>query len=223
MLQKYCFFKSTIGRKQLVALTGLILSLFVLTHMAGNLLILVSPQKYNEYAHSLVSNPFLELIEWVLLFALVSHFIIAMKLQINNFKAKPQAYARSGQGKKGTDPVSQTMAIQGLLILVFIVLHLITFKYGTSYEVNYGTGPMRDLHRLVVEVFHNPIYVGWYLVALVVLGLHLKHGVKSLFQTLGFNHPKYQCALQVFALLYAIVVSCGFIIQPIYVYFIFQN
>lgn len=216
---KTCAPCPSISRKQLVGVTGLALSLFVLTHMAGNLLILVSAQKYNEYSHALVTNPFLFLAEAALLAAFLAHLAIALRLARSNRVARGSRYAVLANGAKGTSPVQRSLWVQGLVILVFVILHLTTFKYGPHYEVNYGAGPIRDLHRLAIEVFSQPGYVAWYLVALVVLGLHLSHGVGSTFQTLGLNHPRYNCLIKVFGRAYALIVTAGFLSQPIYVFF----
>jgi len=216
-------FCRTIMRKQAVGVTGLGLSVFVLTHMLGNLLILVGPQAYNEYSHALVSNPLIYLAEAGLIFIFVVHVGLALRLTLLNWKAQPQGYAVRARGAKAANPASKTMWAQGLTILVFVVLHLVTFKYGTHYEVNYGQGPIRDLHRLVLEVFHQPGYVAWYGFALVVLGLHLSHGVGSALQTLGFNHPKYELLKKTASHGYAVVVAAGFIVQPLYVFFLHKG
>lgn len=223
MKEKFSFLRSTIGRKQVVALTGGGLSLFVLSHMAGNLLMFVSPQAYNEYGHSLVSNPLFIFAELGLLVAFLFHAAIAIRLQILNRMARPQGYAVSPQGEKGTDPISKTMAIQGLIILAFVVLHLLKFKWGSYYSVDYGKGPIRDLFRLVVEVFAEPGYVVWYILCLLVLGLHLSHGIKSALQTFGLHHPAHQSKIKVLAIGYAIAVAGGFIAQPVYMFFFYQG
>ena len=107
--------------------------------------------------------------------------------------------------------------------LVFLILHLITFKYGTHYSVTYGGVEMRDLHRLIVEVFQSPVYVGWYVVCLILLGLHLKHGFFAAFNSLGFRHPRYSVCLKCIAWFYCLIVTAGFLSQPLYVYFIYRQ
>jgi succinate dehydrogenase / fumarate reductase cytochrome b subunit len=121
--------------------------------------------------------------------------------------------------QKGNSFAVKTMIYQGVLILVFIILHIVTFKYGTYYETTVDGVVMRDLHRLIVETFKNPTYVAWYVLCLVLLGLHLSHGFYSSFQTLGLHHPKYNPHLQKFGHAYAWLVAVGFLSQPIYVYF----
>jgi succinate dehydrogenase / fumarate reductase cytochrome b subunit len=213
------WFGSTIGRKQLIGVTGIGLSLFVLMHMAGNLLILVGPQAYNEYSDKLTSNPLIYIAEVGLVALFLGHFVLAIGLQIKNWGARDSLYAVKSNGPKRTSVTQRSLWAQGLLILVFLILHLITFKYGEHYTVNYGHGEIRDLHKLVLHEFHEPAEVIWYCVALVVLGFHLSHGVSSSFQTLGIHHPRYQKGIKCFGFLYAVVVACGFLVQPIYVFF----
>jgi len=214
------FFLSSIGKKYLMAVTGLVWAGFVLSHMAGNMLILVSSNLYNAYGHAIVSNkPLLFVAETVLVLAVVIHVATAIMLTLENKRARPQAYAMSPNGTKGSSLASRTMAGQGSLILAFIVLHISTFKYGTYYETTVNGVVMRDLHRLVVEVFHQPGYLAWYLLCLLLLGFHLSHGVGSIFQSLGLRSDKIANRLKKVSLAYGFIVAAGFLSQPIYVFF----
>jgi succinate dehydrogenase / fumarate reductase cytochrome b subunit len=208
---------STIGRRQLIGLTGLGLSGFVLMHMLGNMLILVSPHAYNTYSYKLVTNPLLIVAEIGLVVMFLGHIFLALGITLKNFGARDSRYAMAASGPKRTSMIQKTLWAQGLLILVFLILHLITFKYGTEYTITYDGVEMRDLHRLVVEVFSNPMYSAWYIVALIVLGMHLSHGFGSSFQTLGIHHPRYQKCIRCLSILYAVIVALGFISQPVYV------
>lgn len=221
--QCFCFTSSKIGKKYLVAITGLGLSLFVLGHMMGNLLIFVSPEAYNMYGHTLVSNPAIYAIEFGLVAIFFAHMALAMKLTRENWKARPVGYAVSSSGDKSTSFTTRSMWAQGILLLVFSVHHLITFKYGPFYEFDYNGETIRDLHRLVVEVFQSPLYVGWYIVCLLALGFHLSHGVSSAIQTLGVYHPRYFGKFKAIGYLYAILVAAGFIAQPLYVFLIYKG
>ncbi len=214
---------SSIGRKQLIGITGVGLSLFVLIHMLENMLILVGARPYNEYTHFLTSNPLIYLAEGGLLAIFLLHVIFALAISWTNCKARDSRYAVASNGPKGTSMVQRSLWAQGLLILVFLILHLISFKYGAEYSVDYGPGPIRDMHKLVVEVFHQPAYVVWYVVALIVLGFHLSHGVGSSFQTVGLHHPRYQKCIRALSVSYALIVALGFITEPLYVYFIHRG
>lgn len=210
---------SAIGRKQFMAVTGLIWSGFVFTHMAANMLILFSADAYNSYSHALITNPLIYVAEAFLVLTLLMHIFYGVKLTIENRKAKAHKSAKPTSGPKAPRFQSKFMIYHGTLILAFVILHLITFKFGTHYTTTVDGVEMRDLHRLVIEVFQNPVYVAWYLVALVAVGLHLAHGFWSSFSTLGFYHPERSKALNVLGYLYAFVVAAGFISQPIYVFF----
>ncbi|WP_413559223.1 succinate dehydrogenase cytochrome b subunit [Bdellovibrio sp. HCB209] len=212
------FLGSTVGKKYLMGLTGLIWAGFVLAHMAGNMLIFVSHDAYNAYGHALTSGKIIYVAEAVLVLALISHVSLAISLTKNNRESKGQKYAVAAKGAKKVSLASRTMAIQGSLILVFVILHLITFKYGHYYETNVNGVPMRDLAKLMEEVFQQPGYVVWYVVALILLGFHLKHGVGSTFQSLGLMEGTYRNVWTKLSIGYGIIVAFGFISQPLYLF-----
>jgi len=218
-----CWLGATVGRKQMIGLTGLGLCGFVLMHMLGNLLILIGPQVYNQYSHALVSNPLIYLAEAGLLGMFFVHLFFALLMTRLNLKARDSRYAVRANGEKGTSLIARTLWVQGVLIFVFLCLHLLSFKFGTYYEVKYGDVVMRDIHRLVVELFHEPIYVFGYVVALIILGFHLSHGVSSSLQSLGFHHPRYTPKVKKLGWAFAGLVTIGFVVQPLYVYFIYRG
>ncbi|MES2802431.1 MAG: succinate dehydrogenase cytochrome b subunit [Bdellovibrionota bacterium] len=218
------FVKSTVGRKYIMGISGLVWMGFVLTHMAGNMLILVGPDFYNAYGHAILSNkPLLYGAESVLVLALIVHVVTAISLTIENRRAKGTRYAVNPNGEKGPTLASQTMGMQGSLVLAFIILHLATFKYGTHYDTTVNGVQMRDLHRLVVEIFQQPGYVLWYVIALIVLMFHLSHGAHSIFQSFGFLERKMINGVRKFAWAYAIIVVAGFLSQPLYVFLLKGN
>lgn len=213
------FIRSSIGQKYIMGLSGLVWAGFVMVHMLGNLLILVGPDAYNSYAHAITSNkPLLFATEGVLILALCTHVISAISLTRSNRRAKGKTPYTSTHGAKGTTLASRSMAAQGAIVLMFIILHMITFKYGTHYEVMVNGVPMRDLSRLVLEVFHSWVYVAWYIVCLGLLGVHLSHGVGSIFQSFGLLHPSYQQKIKFISRGYGFLVAAGFLSQPIYVF-----
>lgn len=216
------FLKSTVGRKYLMGISGLVWMGFIFGHMAGNMLILVSADAYNSYGHAIVTNKLLLYgTEVVLVLALFTHVFTAISLTIQNKKARGDVgYAMGPNGNKAATWASRTMAVQGSAILAFVILHLATFKYGTHYETVVNGVQMRDLHKLIVEIFHSTGYVVWYLVALVLLMFHLSHGAHSIFQSFGILERKMQQDLKKFAWTYAVVVVAGFLSQPLYVFLI---
>lgn len=203
-----------------MGLAGLIWAGFVLTHMAGNLLIFVSSDAYNMYSYALTSNKLIYVAEAGLVAALVLHVVLAINLTLQNRSSKGSRYAVKAKGEKKARFASTTMGIQGSIILAFVIYHLATFKYGTHYETTVNGIVMRDLFRLMVEVFQSPAYVVWYLISLVLLGFHLSHGVGSVFQSFGWMDGRYQPILRKLSVAYAIVVVAGFIAQPVYIYLV---
>lgn len=223
MKAKSHYLTSTIGSKQLMGLAGLGFALFLFTHMAANMLILFNPKAYNLYSHALVTNPLIYIAEAGLVAFFVYHAVKGIILSIKNRGARKSRYAVLPSGEKRTSWTARTMWAQGLVIVAFVVLHLITFKFGTVYEVQYDGETVRDLHRLVLEVFAQPVYVFWYLFCLFLILLHLSHGMSSVFNTWGVRHPKYTPAIKAAGWIYAIVVVAGFVSQPLYVYFIYKG
>lgn len=217
-MARVCFSGSTIGKKYLMAITGLVWVGFVFSHMVGNLLIFVGPEAYNIYSHTLISNPFIYVAEAVLVGCLVAHVYLAISLARQNRLARDSQYAFATNGEKSVSAASKTMIFHGSILLAFLVYHLITFKYGTYYAVQHKGVDMRDIHRLVVEKFQSPAYVMGYLFCMVAVGAHLSHGVASIFKSWGFNHPQYTPWIERGGMIYAAVVAVGFMAQPIYVY-----
>jgi len=219
----FSFLTSTVGKKYLMGLSGLIWTGFVFAHMAGNMLMFVSPDAYNIYGHNLVSGNLIYFVEGLLILALLTHVGLAISLTLENRRSRPDRYAVRGRGAKSARWASRTMAIHGTIILIFIVTHLITFKFGTYYETTVDGVVMRDLFRLMVEIFTQPVYLAWYFISLILLGFHLSHGVGSVFQSFGLLHPTYQPMIKTVSWVYAIVVVVGFLSQPIAVFLLHQG
>jgi succinate dehydrogenase / fumarate reductase cytochrome b subunit len=213
--------QSSVFKKFIMGLTGLMLAGFVFAHMAGNMLIFVSADAYNLYGESITGNPLYPLIGPGLLGIFIVHILMALWITKDNKAARgKKAYQAGGtQGAKAVTLASRTMIYSGALIAAFLVSHLLTFKYGVYYSTVVDGKEVRDLARLMYETFQNPMYVLWYVISLVFLALHLKHGFAAAFQSLGFAHPKYIPALKCLAVLYALVVGIGFASQPLYVFF----
>lgn len=212
------FLGSTVGKKYIMGITGLIWAGFVLSHMAGNLLIFISHDAYNAYGHAITSGNIIYIAETVLILALISHVYMAVTLTIANKSARETKYAVAASGQKRVSLASRTMAAQGSLILAFVILHLITFKFGNAYPTTVNGVEMRDLAKLMVEVFQSPAYVAWYLVCLLLLGFHLSHGVGSSFQSLGLMEGTYRNLWRKLSIGYAVIVAAGFISQPLYIF-----
>jgi succinate dehydrogenase / fumarate reductase cytochrome b subunit len=203
-----------------MALTGLGLALFLLAHVAGNLVILVSTTAFNQYAHALTSNlALLYTAEAGLIALFVVHIVLAIQLTRRNRAARPVAYYRvSNTGRSRRFWGSSNMAISGLVILIFIVYHILHFKFGPSYSTIEGETPMRDLARLVFEEFAKPSQVAIYEIALLMLGMHLWHGFRSLWDTLGVGTSRCDKLIKRITHAYVIVVIGGFMMIPLWIF-----
>lgn len=212
-------FSSSVGTKLLIGLTGLGLFVYMLLHLAGNVLIFAGPDTFNEYSHVLVSNPLLLPIEAGLLAIFLLHVYKAVWNYAANRAARPAAYGRKAAAGHTSRKslASSTMIWSGLVIFVFIVIHVWQFRFGTWYETG-DEIPIRDLARTEYEVFSQPGWVLLYVVATLLVGLHLRHGIASSFQSLGLDHPVYTRRLAAWGLALAVLIGGGLAVIPVWVY-----
>jgi succinate dehydrogenase / fumarate reductase cytochrome b subunit len=185
---------SSVGGKFLVGLTGLGLVGFLLGHISGNLLIYAGPDAINSYAEGLRKFPALL---WGMRIGLIVIFIVhmwlALRLNLRNKAARPDGYAVKRYRKASFS--SRTMVQSGLLLLLYICFHLLHFTFrATSPEI--GAFGHFDVYQMMIWSFHQPLNVITYVAAMIVLGFHLSHGISSMFQSLGINHPKYNTLLR---------------------------
>jgi succinate dehydrogenase / fumarate reductase cytochrome b subunit len=199
------FYRSTLGRKVVMAVTGAVLVLFVVGHVSGNLLMFRGPDAMNSYAAFLKgSAAVLWAIRLVLLASVILHIHAAWSLTRQNRAARPSKYAHLERQSATFSAVS--LRVGGIVLLVFVVFHLMHFTTGTVH-------PQFDAHDVygnVIIGFAVPAVVVFYLLAMVALALHLHHGVWSLFQTLGWNHPHVNPLRRRLATLLAILVPVAF-------------
>ncbi|MGL5942872.1 MAG: succinate dehydrogenase cytochrome b subunit [Waterburya sp.] len=216
------FYTSPIGKKIITGITGLGLSLFVLVHMVGNLTFLTSFVAYNQLAHFINSlGIILYIVEFTLLGLVVLHIAIAIAIKLNTLQARPIGYSQmKSVGEPSKQSISsRTMLITGLILLGFLILHLATFKFGTYYSTVINGVEMRDLSRLVMEKFQSPVYAFGYTGVMVMLGFHLRHGLWSAWQSIGLLNSKISSLVYAIALLMAILITLGFVVLPLAIYF----
>jgi succinate dehydrogenase / fumarate reductase, cytochrome b subunit len=212
-------FSSSVGTKLLIGVTGLLLFAYLILHLAGNLMVFGGQEWFNHYAHMLVSNPLVVPAEIALLVFFAVHIYKTVAMTIANQRARPRPYVKkTWAGHRSRKSVaSSTMIWTGLVILLFVVIHLFQMKFGAIYLA--GDPPIRDLYRTEVEVFSSPFWVGAYVVCMVLVGFHLRHGISSAFQSLGADHPVYTKRLVVLGTALAILIGGGFALIPIWVFF----
>lgn len=198
---------SSIGKKEVMAITGLVFCLFLATHLAGNLTVYGGQAMFNSYSERLHSFGLLVNIAEVGLLAFaVFHVVLAALLYIENLRARPVRYAVK-KNAGGRTLSSILMPYTGLYLLMFVIIHLFTFHF-----VERGDG----IFGLVKETFSNPGYVIFYIFSMVVGALHVKHGLWSAFQTLGANHPKYMPCIEKLSLIFSLAVGVGFGSIPVF-------
>jgi succinate dehydrogenase / fumarate reductase cytochrome b subunit len=217
------FFSSTLGRKLVMALTGLFLIVFLAVHLAGNLQLLKSDggRAFNVYAHFMTSNPIVKVISYVNYAFILLHIIWAIILSRRNRAARGgQGYAVS---KNSSHWTSRNMGILGTFILIFLVIHLRGFWYemhwGGIATANYDGEEYKNLYAVVDAAYNQVWYVALYVVSMLLLAFHLFHGFGSAFQTLGLNHVKYNPVIRFVGVAFAIIVPALFAWIPLYMFF----
>jgi len=209
---------SSIGRKYAMALSAMFLLIFLIMHLSVNLLSIFGETAYNNASQFMGYNPLIQfLMQPVLMVAVIFHFVMGFILEIRNNRARPIKYAMN-KGEANSTWMSRNMIITGAVILAFLGLHMYDFWY---HEMNYkyieGL-PVKenrfweDLHGKFSNIWRVVLYV----IAFVLLGLHLAHGFQSSFQSIGARHPKYTPFIKAFGNWYSVLIPLGFIIIAIY-------
>lgn len=206
--------KSSVGKKFVMGGTGLFLCFFLVVHLAGNLLLYISADAYNHYAHALHANvAFLILAEVLLYLAFAGHLLLAYATVTENLAARPIAYGHPRKSKvpgrvanfAGLTPDS-TMAITGAIVLFFIIVHVADFKFEIGWGQLEKAEPFTKAQVILGSMTRKVIY----LIGSLVLGVHVSHGLASAFQSLGVNHPKYTPIIKKVAMVFSLVVAVGF-------------
>jgi succinate dehydrogenase / fumarate reductase, cytochrome b subunit len=219
-------FGSSLGKKYIMAVTGVVLVLFVIGHLAGNLQIFLGPEALNRYGHFLQSNPELIWPARLLLLAMVGlHIWAAIKLSLENKAARPIGYVE--YRSVGSSWASRTMLMSGLIILVFVVYHLLHFTVQTQYINLTGQNfvtfidlqQRHDIFKMMVVGFNNLWVSGFYLLGMALLALHLSHGMSSMFQSLGWKNRVHGPLLDKLARIAAVALFLGYSSIPVAILF----
>jgi succinate dehydrogenase / fumarate reductase cytochrome b subunit len=265
--QRKRLLNTSVARKFLSALTGILLCLYLIAHLIGNLLLLWDNSIFNAYGNILTGLPILPLVELALLALFLFHAYMGVRVYLENKKARPVEYQtkrwtrdgklEAGPHKSRKGITSTTMAVSGTITLILVILHVWHFKYGRYYDLPHSSstitatannsqdaaavtdraaaqtdrtetsgeaeyeGHNRDLARLVIEEFKKPYILALYIVGLVLLGMHLNHGVSSAIQSMGVSG--YGRTWLIIGRLYTFLVIGGFILIPLYVFFFFKT
>ena len=206
------FWQSTNGKKVVMAVTGAILFLFVIGHLLGNLQVFEGPARINAYGHLLKSlGELLWIVRLILIAAVVLHITATVQLALRNQKARPVGY----KAKKSVNSnyADRTMYWSGPIVLAFVIFHLLQFTAGYVHpEAQFVDG---DIYQNIVSGFRVWWVSAWYIFSMILLGMHLRHGIWSMFQSVGANHPRHTPTLQRAAFWIALLITLGYISIPI--------
>ena len=214
--------KSQVGRKIMTGLTGIGLMLFLVAHLLGNLTIFGTSDAFNIYTQTLESlGPLLYVAEAGLAFFFLYHTILGVSIWLKRRKARPENYDtyNSKGGPSHQSLASRSMIYTGSIVLIFLVFHISSFKFGDTSTIMLNGAEARDLRALVIEKFTTPLYAFGYTFVLSLLILHLSHGFWSAFTSLGMKNGEGSKKIQMGAYAFAIVLMIAFIFIPLYIYF----
>ncbi len=220
------FLNSSIGQKITMSLTGLFLMLFLVVHLAGNLQLLHDDggEAFNAYSFFMTHNPIIKVISYANYFFILYHAFMGISLWLRNRKARG-ATKYAVHYTRARETSARNMAWFGIVIFIFILIHMWQFWFQMHFgqmpvvDVAAYDHPVKNLHIPVVAAFSNIYFVIFYVVCMVIIGLHLWHGFWSSFQTLGLNHRKYTPLIHAVGYAYSILIPLGFAIIPLVVYF----
>jgi len=216
------FLNSQVGRKIATGVTGFGLVLFIIVHLLGNLAYFAGAEAINTYSYTLHQlGPLLWIVRLGLLLFFVYHAWLGISIWLERRRARPDKYemyaSRGGASRQSWS--SSSMILTGILLLLFVITHLNTFAFHDFAKISYGGPEMHDVHARLGEVFAQPLYTIYYVVIMVLLGMHLRHGVWSAFQSLGWMSRKTNPIIYTIAFVLALIIAVGFIGLPLSIYF----
>jgi succinate dehydrogenase / fumarate reductase cytochrome b subunit len=204
------FYESTIGKKAIMAVTGLILFGFLIVHMLGNLQVFLGRDVMNHYAETLHGNPaLLWTVRTILLISVALHIWASIQLSIIKKDARPVSYVK--RANVGSSWASRSMMLSGPIIAAFVVFHLLHLTTGTIHP------QFVELHAYenLVTGFLVVPFALVYIVVMILIGFHLSHGIWSMFQSMGMSHPRYTPLIKKFASIFSWILVAGFISIPV--------
>jgi succinate dehydrogenase / fumarate reductase cytochrome b subunit len=214
-------FGTSVGTKLLIGVTGLFLFVYLIIHIVGNAMVFFGPEVFNGYAHTLAGNPLIPVIEIVLLVAFLIHVYRTVRMFLQNQQARPAAYVQKKYAGRPSRKslASSTMIVSGLWLLVFIVIHVRTFRFPILEDYRAADG-LLDLYRVEMDALASPLAVAFYVVSMLIVGSHLWHGIASGFQSLGLDHPRWTPRILAGAKVFAVVIAGGFIVIALWAHLV---
>lgn len=218
------YWRSTVGRKFIMAISGIALILYLIVHLAGNLMLFIPDggQTYNRYSYFLHQmGPVLTVFRVLLAAAFLFHIATAIRVYAENRRGRSTRYAvyASKGGPSKLSASSRYMASTGLILLIFVPIHVWMFTLAPHGDAVVGGVVVRDVYGTVVPAFKNPWIAFGYSATMALLWMHLRHGFWSALQSLGALKPRLTHAIYAFGLTFSILLAGGFLILPLYVFF----
>jgi succinate dehydrogenase / fumarate reductase, cytochrome b subunit len=206
-------YSSSIGKKITVGLTGVLLCAFLVVHLVGNLLLFSNDggAAFDAYAKFLPSLKIILVIEWGLFAIFLVHIITGFIFWLRNRRARPEAY-RVNRRSENSDPFSRGMFLTGSIVFIFLVIHLKTFWVPARFT----EGEHLSMYSIVVGAFSDPVYALFYVVAMVLLAFHLRHGFQSALQTFGLRNKKYIGVIEAAGTIFWLLIPVCFATIPIF-------
>lgn len=207
------FYSSTLGKKLTVGLTGALLCTYLVVHLAGNMLLFAGDggASFDAYAEFLPSLLIIRIIEIGLFAIFILHIVTGTAFWLRNRGARPEGYAVNRRNDN-SDPFSRMMFLSGSIVFIFLVVHLRTFWVPARFA--HDQHP--SMYRTVVEAFADPLYAGFYVLAMVLLAFHLRHGFQSALQTFGIRSSRYAGLIDLAGMLFWLLIPVGFATIPIF-------
>ena len=215
MSKRFRFYSSSVGQKILVGLTGLFLCSFLVVHLSGNLLLFMNDggTAYNNFSEFMATNFVIRSLEIVLFVGLLVHIIWAFRIWLHNRGSRRESYVMSSANENST-LTSRIGFLTGSIVFIFLVVHLKSFWIPTRF----GSAPVEEYDMVKTAFVDHPVYDLFYLVALVLLGIHLRQGFQSAFQTFGLR-PFWRKPVDLIAMIFWLIIPVGFAAMPIYFLF----
>ncbi len=208
------FFSSSIGKKIQMAITGILLCAFLIIHLIGNLVLFGGPDAFNGYVEALSTvKPVVRVIEIVLGLIFLGHIFTGIRLTLENRKSKKIRYDVN-RGNETSPVTSRTMMITGSIIFIFLVVHLATIWW--KFQLEHEGGHFYDIVMSTGIGFGNILVTLFYIIAMFLLGFHLRHGFQSAFQTFGIRYNKYGKLIEWLSAVFWLLIPLGFVSIPIY-------
>jgi succinate dehydrogenase / fumarate reductase cytochrome b subunit len=212
---------SSVGKKVITGLTGFLLVGFVIVHLLGNLTLFIGPDAFNEYAHFLetaIHGWLIYAFEAGMIVIFAFHIVAAVTVAVTDkMAARKQGYkyAKNAGGRSRKTLASRSMIVTGAIIAFFVIAHIFLFKFNAGQPMPENADGTKNLYKVVVTAFKEPAFTVFTVVAMILLGLHLRHGVWSAFQSLGWTNDRWLPILTRAALVVSIVLAVGFILLPV--------